>query len=124
MKALQQTPEEVSHLVDQEIRTITNEPAKAALLQALVRPYLQMRKWDYSPLHELLPCWVVAEFRGTGLGLAYSPDGHGRRGDCWGVVELTGEWFGRDDSWFLTLEDAFINSAQYQGPLPEDYEIR
>jgi hypothetical protein len=101
-----------------------NESVKSALLGVLVRPHLQMRRWDYSLRHERLPCWIVAEFRGTLMGLAYSPMGHGRRGDCWGVVELTGDWFGRDDSWFVTLEDALINSGQYDGPVPEDYEIQ
>jgi hypothetical protein len=100
----------------------TNECSR--LLEVLVRPHLQMRRWDYSLIRELLPCWIVAEFRGTPLGLAYSPMGHGRRGDCWGVVELGGERFGRDDSWFTTLEDALINSGQYHGPVPDDYEIR
>ncbi len=41
---------------------------------------------------------------------------HCRRGDCWGVVKLTHEWFGREDSWFLTLHDARINSGQYPAP--------
>jgi hypothetical protein len=39
-------------------------------------------------------------------------------------VELEDERFGRDDSWFVTPEDALINSGQYDGPLPDDYEIR
>jgi hypothetical protein len=39
-------------------------------------------------------------------------------------VELRGEGFGRDDSWFATLEDALINSGEYHGPVPDDYEIR
>ena len=83
-----------------------------------------MREWDYSLTRELLPCWIVAEFRGTPVGLAYSPMGHGSYGNCWGVVEVRGERFGRDDSWFTTLEDALISSGQYQGPVPDDYEIR
>jgi hypothetical protein len=39
-------------------------------------------------------------------------------------VELRGEGFGRDDSWFATLEEALINSGEYHGPVPDDYEIR
>jgi hypothetical protein len=124
MESPEQTSEEVAGLVEREVNATMNESPKSALLDVLVPPRLQMRRWDYSLTHELLPCWIVAEFRGTPLGLAYTSQGHGRRGDCWGVVELAGESFGRDDSWFVTLEDALINSGQYHGPVPEDYEIR
>jgi hypothetical protein len=85
MEGRAQTAEEVARLVDQQVHTIVNEPAKSPLLDVLVRPHLQMRVWDYSLTRELLPCWIVAEFQGTPLGLAYSAMGHGTRGDCWGV---------------------------------------
>lgn len=124
MEDRERTPEEIACLVERQVDTIINESLKSVLLDVLVRPHLQMRRWDYSLTRELLPCWIVAEFRGKRMGLAYTSVGHGRQGDCWGVVELTGEWFGRDDSWFVTLEDALINSGQYHGPVPEDYEIR
>jgi hypothetical protein len=124
MEGREQTAEEIACLVEREVNTTMNESIKSGLLDILVPPRLQMRKWDYSLTRELLPCWIVAEFPARHLGLAYSPLGHGRRGDCWGVVELNGEGFGRDDSWFVTLEDALINSGQYSGPVPEDYEIR
>jgi hypothetical protein len=100
MEGREQTPEAIASLVEREVNTTMNESVKSCLRDALVRPHLQMRQWDYSLSNELLPCWIVAEFRGTHMGLAYSPMGHGRRGDCWGVVELTGDRFGRDDSWF------------------------
>jgi hypothetical protein len=124
MEGREQTPEEIATLVKGEVNTTANESVKAGLVGILVPPRLQMRKWDYSLSRELLPCWIVAEFPGTYLGLAYSPLGHGRRGDRWGIVELKGEGFGRDDSWFVTLEDAFISSGRYHGSVPEDYEIR
>ena len=71
----------------------------------------------------MLPCWIVGDFRQRDLGLAYSEFGHGQRGDCWGVVSLSANRFGRDDSWFTSLEDAFINSGFWLGPLPENYEL-
>jgi hypothetical protein len=124
MEGQRQTPEEIASLVKRELDTTRNESLRSGLLDVLVPPHLQMRTWDYSLTRERLPCWIVAEFPGTHLGLAYSPLGHGRRGDCWGVVELGADGFGREDSWFLALEDALINSGQYSGPVPEDYEIR
>ena len=124
MEGREQTPEEIATLVEREVNTIVNEPLKARLLDVLVHPHVQMRNWDYSLTHERFPCWIVAEFRGASLALAYTTTGHGSRGDCWGVVRLPGEWFGRDDSWFVTLEDALISSGQYDGPVTDDYEIR
>jgi hypothetical protein len=118
------TPDAIARLVHRQLDAALNESLRSALLEVLVPPRLQMRRWDYSLSHELLPCWIAAEFPGTPLGLAYSPLGHGVRGDCWGVVEVDGDRFGRDDSWFVSLDDALIGSGQYRGPVPEDYEIR
>jgi hypothetical protein len=115
---------DVASLVERELGAVSHPPLQAALRQALITPALQNRKWDYSQVEEELPCWIVAEFRGVRLALAYSPLGHGCHGDCWGVVQLGDEWFGRDDSWFPLLEDAFISSGQYHGPLPDGYEVR
>jgi hypothetical protein len=96
--SVEHTAEEIAFLVEREIDTTMNVSVKSALLAVRVPPRLQMRRWDYSLTRVLLPCWIVAEFRGTHLGLPYSPLGHGSRGDCWGVVELAGESFGRDDA--------------------------
>jgi len=118
------TSGDVARLVENELRQITDLPLNETLQSFLVLPYRQIRKWDYSTTDEMLPCWIVADFHNNDLGLAYSPLGHGRRGDCWGVVKLANKFFGRDDSWFLVLEDAFINSGQWHRPLPDGYEIR
>lgn len=116
-------PEDVMELVKDELAQFTNLALKNALTAFLIKPLLQTRKWDYSSTDEILPCWLVADFRQRDMGLAYSEFGHGRRGDHWGIVLLSEDRFGRDDSWFLRLEDAFINSGFWDGPLPENYEI-
>lgn len=116
-------PERVKTLVLVQLEQIDNPLLREALGAFLVEPILQFRKWDYSTTEEVLPCWIVADFKNRDLGLAYSEYGHGKRGDCWGVVVLSENRFGRDDSWFTRLEDAFINSGFWDGPLPDDYEI-
>ena len=115
--------EHIKTLVLAELDQISNPVLKEALSAFLVEPVLQSRKWDYSVTGEMLPCWIVADFKKGNMGLAYSSRGHGERGDCWGIVLLSDNRFGRDDSWFLRLEDAFINSGFWDGPLPENYEI-
>jgi hypothetical protein len=82
-----------------------------------------MKKWDYSTRREHFPVWIVARFPGHDLELAYSEFGHGSYGNHWGIVLHSDNRFGRDDSWFLRLEDAFINSGRFSGPIPDDYEI-
>lgn len=118
-----ENPEGIKKLVQAELDQSTNLPLKEGLRAFLATPALQMRKWDYSRANEMLACWIVADFRDRDMGLAYSELGHGLRGDHWGIVLLSDNHFGRDDSWFMRLEDAFINSGFWSGPLPEDYEI-
>lgn len=115
--------QDVKELVKEELNRISNLPLKVALTEFIIEPFLQMRKWDYSLTGELLPCWIVANLRQHDMGLAYSQFGHGNRGDHWGIVQRSDRLFQRDDSWFLRLEDAFINSGFWDGPIPDDYEI-
>jgi hypothetical protein len=90
--------------------------------QYLIAPKLHYRQWDYSLEPLSYPCWLIADFGESDVGLAYSECGHGTN-NPWGVVLIHDEWFGRDDSWFLTLEDAVINSGRWYGERPENYEI-
>lgn len=116
--------EDIEKLVGAELDQITNIPLKTALIEFLVPPYRQERIWEYSPNQDKLPCWIVADFKQYDLALAYSQFAHGSYGDHWGIVYLSRVYFGRDDSWFQFLEDAFINSGRYDGPIPDGYEIR
>jgi hypothetical protein len=117
-------PADVRELVTTEFNQIANPELKEQLARFLCEPFLQVRTWEYSKNKENLPCWIIAELGKHDLGLAYSEFGHGSSGDHWGIVKLSDSYFGRDDSWFLVLEDAFINSGFYDGPLPGNYEIR
>ncbi len=124
MSDLLEKSEDILNLVEAELDQISNLELKQALVEFLVIPYQQIRTWDYSRTNENFPCWIVASFNENDLALASSQFGHGARGDHWGIVHISEKYFGRDDSWFLFLEDAFINSGRYRGYVPEDYEIR
>jgi len=115
--------EDIKALVRSELDKIANVELKSELAQYIIEPLREMRKWDYSTSGEHFPVWIVARFLGHDVELAYSDFGHGTRGDRWGAVLHSDNRFGRDDSWFLRLEDAFINSGRYGGPIPDDYEI-
>jgi hypothetical protein len=124
MKESGNKAEDVRQLVETELNQMTNFQLKDALMKFLVPPYLQIRTWEYSLDKERLPCWIIANLQRHDLGLSFSEFGHGSYGNRWGIVHLSETYFGRDDSWFLFLEDAFITSGSYGGPLPDDYEIR
>lgn len=85
-----------------------------------------MLAWPYAIEREEYPCWIIADLssRRAGLPLAYSEFGHGTHGDPWGIVMADQQWFGRDDSWFTCLEDAFIASGAWPHELPDEYEVR
>jgi hypothetical protein len=115
--------EDIKELVRAQLDQIANIELRSELTQYIIEPLREMRKWDYSPGGEQFPVWIVAKFPGHDVELAYSDFGHGTRGDRWGIVLQSDDRFGRDDSWFLRLEDAFISSGRYSGPIPDDYEI-
>ena len=111
---------DIESLVRAELSRFRIAAMRDFIERHLTSPTVHVRKWDYSLTGAKYPCWLVADFRRNDTGIAYSTFGHA---DPWGVVLISDDRFGRDDSWFLTLEDAVINSGCWTGELPEDYEI-
>ena len=89
----------------------------------LVEPVLHLRTWEYSAEPCQYPCWLVAKLAKGKVYIVFSEYGHGRT-DHWGIVAPDDKSFGMDSSWFPTLEDAFINSGFWEGPIPGDYEVK
>lgn len=115
--------EQIVTLVTQEMDLIENPAMKTELSKYLVAPTLQRRKWQYSNPPSEFTCWMVAVFPTRGLGIVYCDQGHGPDSP-WALVDLETQWFGMDSEWFLRLDDAFIRSGMWKGPLPPDYEVR
>jgi hypothetical protein len=120
------TSEDVATLVDQECGRATFIPLADAIAGFRVKPFVRMLRWQYGSNDEVFPCWVVADLqeRKPGLMLAYSEFGHAQRNDHRGIVRAEEECFGRDDSWFLRLEDAFFGAGMWTELLPEHYAVR
>jgi hypothetical protein len=117
-----ESPEQLKSIIRIELERIRAPEMREFLRQHLIAPKLHYRRWDYSREPVSYPCWLVAELGHNDIGIAYSEYGHSKH-DPWGVVFISDEWFGRDDSWFLTLEDAVINSGCWHGAIPKNYEI-
>jgi hypothetical protein len=89
----------------------------------LVSPSLHLLHWSYSLEPVSYPGWLVADFRKKDVGIFFSQYGHDKH-DPWGAIHISDKQFGMDDHWFLSLEDAVINSGCWIGELPHDYEIK
>ena len=118
--------DDIERLIHAEYRAATYIPLQDAIAPFLIEPFVRMLAWPYALEREEYPCWIVADLSShvAGLTLAYSEFGHGRYGDPWGIVMADEQWFGRDDSWFTCLEDAFIASGAWPHQLPDEYEVR
>lgn len=116
------TPEEIESLVQVELERIRISEMKEYALKHLITPRLHYRRWEYSREPVSYPCWLVADLKCKDVGIVYSEYGHGKH-DPWGAVLLSVDRFFMDDRWFLTLEDAVINSGCWDGEFPEGYEI-
>lgn len=91
---------ELSGVADERVASFIR-----ALLVEEPRPVL--RPWDYGPPGQQYPCWIVLEWKDTGI--AYCNEGFGP--SCpWGLIFLEGEGrsqsIGMDCSWFATFLEA------------------
>jgi hypothetical protein len=117
-----ESPEKLDSLIRAEMARIRVAAMKEFLRAHLVPPKLHYRRWDYAREPVSYPCWLIADLGEKDIGIVYSEYGHVIH-DPWGAVHMSGEWFGMDDRWFSTIEDAVINSGCWNGAIPEDYEI-
>jgi hypothetical protein len=118
------TANDVSFLVSDEIKKISDAALLARIRELLVSPYSVERDWDYGRIGERFTCWTVLEHQPSNSGIAYCAQGFGPR-DPWGLVSLSGEHMsiGMDSGWFPTLEAAMRDSMAWEGPNSENYEV-
>jgi hypothetical protein len=118
--------DEVKHLIEAEYRAATYIPLQEAVAPYLIEPFVRMLAWPGAMERIEYPCWIIADLslHLKGMTLAFSQFGYGLHGNSWGIVMTDQQSYGRDDSWFTCLEDAFINSGAWPHELPEEYEIR
>jgi hypothetical protein len=117
-----ETSEQLREVVNAQLDRIRIPEVAVFLRQHLVPPAVQYLRWGYSREPVSYPCWLVADLACRGIFIVYSEYGHGKH-DPWGAVNVADGMYGMDDRWFLTIEDAVINSGCWAGPIPDDYEI-
>lgn len=110
----------LTSILQRELATMP-EDRRIALQRLVLPPFERVIVWEYGAA-QLILVWVVASCSERNVQIAYSPVGFGAS-DHWGVIEVHSMSAGRDDSWFLSLDDAFLNSGLWQGPRPDDYEV-
>lgn len=116
---------EIAELVERELARISDTALVDRIRELLVTPYPVEREWDYGAPGERFPCWTVLEHHASNTGIAFCSEGFGPS-DPWGLVFLSGSQMsiGRDDAWFVSLEDAVRNSMAWGRPNPEGYEVQ
>jgi hypothetical protein len=116
------TLKDVSRAVELELRDFRFSDVLAAFRPLLVAPRRQDREWEYCSSHVRVECWIIAQLNSS-LGIAYSQEGHGPSSP-WGLVYTdSDDHCGPDCSWYSKLEDAFIQSGEWNGMLSDDYEV-
>lgn len=112
------TAEELPALLDRELAAIAADDRRDGIRRLLVAPFTRQLTWAYDE-SRTIECWIVAQ--ASGLQIFYADDGFASY--HWGLASATRKWAGDDASWFASLDDAFINSGLWRGPLPDDYEV-
>jgi hypothetical protein len=118
-----QNVQDISNLVEKELRRISDERLVNRIRELMVSPYPVERAWDYEPRGQRFVCWTVLEHQPSKTGIAYCSEGFGPSYP-WGLVFLSGDYMsiGMDCGWFASLEDAMRESMAWDGPNPEGYQ--
>ncbi len=111
----------INALFENELERIGDQERRRALQQFLIPPFIRPASWPFGPAGRTIAAWVVAADDASGTQIVYSEEGFQQ--DRWGIASSRSAWAGTDDSWFLSLDDAFIHSGLWRGPLPDDYEV-
>jgi DUF2075 family protein len=114
----------IKALIELELQKIEEKRRRESLRSILIEPQMEYREWLYTPNTEY-PCWVVATGNSAPVSLVYCEYGFGPTYP-WGALLLGEDWgrhLGTDSQWFLSLDDAFINSGLWDSPLPDHYEV-
>ncbi|HEY9104582.1 hypothetical protein [Chitinimonas sp.] len=107
------TPAQLRALVEAELEGIRDARVVAHIRSQLVEPVAVERAWNYGEEGETYPCWSILEHPNSSTAIAYCEFGFGPR-TPWGLVGLAGFTdmsMGMDCGWYLTLTDAFFESA-------------
>ena len=110
------TKSEIVDLVEQELRAFNCDEHRQTISRYLVEPLCQKRIEDLT--EDSSACWLVAEFSSQ-VGICYKEVGKYK----WGLVAPNGRFFGGDDAWHLSLQDAFFQSGFAGSLRPHGYEI-
>lgn len=113
----------IRRLVAEQLAMIENVQRRNALAQVLLaEPRLEDREWNYGALGQRYSYWVVAEAPEHKTILVYCDKGFGPEFP-WGFL-LTNEphpqTLGMDSQWNWYLEEAFVRSALWNGPIGPD----
>ena len=106
----------VKALVSHQLAIIENPERREALLRLLTEPVLEHRAWQYGPVPQRFPCWVVGRAPAEGLAFVYCEHGFGPAFP-WGCVEDDSGGLGMDAQWNWYLEEAFVQSGLWPGPV-------
>ena len=115
---------ELQSLLALQLSFVEDPLRRKALESILVIPREERREWDYGILEERYPYWVVAEEPLRHIILVYCDQGFGPRSP-WGFLFTDDPDFntlGMDSQWCWYLEEAFVRSGLWKGPVKPGYE--
>jgi len=85
----------------------------------LIEPERAERAWEYGDIGERYPHWIVARDQARGIELVYCDRGFGPEMP-WGFVSVADQSLGTDGQWSWYLEEAFVRSGLWEGPIRQD----
>jgi hypothetical protein len=110
--------DELERRIHRELALIDLSDRRGQLEALLIEPTSRERLWDYGEPDERYQHWVVAR-DSSGIELVYCDQGFGPEMP-WGFLHTDDESLGMDGQWSWCLEEAFVRSGLWTGPIRED----
>ena len=107
-------------LLREQLAQFGDAERRAAFEQLLCEPSAESRLWDWKD-QSPVQVWVIARSPERGIVFVYAKEGYG---EPWGALSDADTSRGMDAQWYAYLEDAFIDSGAWEGPVPPGFEIR
>ncbi|CAM2010233.1 hypothetical protein [Acanthopleuribacter pedis] len=101
----------VSEKVARSLAEFADYALAEAFRACLVPPRADEKIWEWDRKEEKYLVWIIAEFEGYGVAVAYTEKGFGEKGYPWGLVSHEDNSTGSSNHWYQTLEECVADSC-------------
>jgi hypothetical protein len=108
-------PEQILSKIRAAIEELESPRLRSRILQGLITPICERRTCPTDRGEAQGDLWIFLIVPGhEDLALAYSEEGYGSIGICWGLVLVHDDQYGSSGNWYLSLYGLLVESGYFE----------